>query len=285
VQATVPIQRLAALHAEIAQINGHYARFGAEPVRLIDTGGRTGSCAVVRLEGEVAQLGDWSIVCVLEHEAGRTVVRACAPMSEEHRDRLTAARGLCEACRTVRPRSKTYLLRNRTTGRTVQLGSSCVRPFTAAGSSQAAIRRAEQLATARTALSAAARRTPAPGERYIDTLAFLAHAIAAVRDGEYAPASHPAPTWSTALERLQEDAPASSGDLERASDVRHWAETRRTEDAGSYRSRRADCLAHDRLCSRELALAASAIPAYNRHLYWLIRQRHRRARQAAKGPS
>ena len=273
-EATVPLQQLAELEAQIAQINRHYQRAGAPPVQLIDTGRREEGLAIVRLEGESASVGEWQIVCVLEHEAGRTAVRACVAMGEEQRERLAAARGLCEACRTVRPRTKTYLLRHRTSGRTVQLGSSCVRPFTRVGSPEAAIRRAEQLAETRTALNAAAaRRTPAPGERYIDTTRFLAHAIAAVRDHGYEPASGAAPTWATALKLLEEDAAQSDPDLQRASDVRRWAATRRTAETGSYPSRRADCLEHERLCSRELALAASAIPAYNRHLYWLIRHR------------
>jgi hypothetical protein len=281
-EATVPLQQLGELQAQIAQINCHYQRAGAPPVELIDTGRREGELAIVRLEGESASVGEWQIVCVLEHEAGRTAVRACVEMGEEQRERLAAARGLCEACRTVRPRTKTYLLRHRTSGRTVQLGSSCVRSFTRVGSPEAALRRAEQLAEARASVTAAARRRPGPGERYIDTIVFLAHAIAVVRDRGYEPASDPAPTWAAALKLLEEDVAPPGVDLQRARDVRRWAATRRTEEPGSYRSRRADCLEHERLSSRELALAASAIPAYNRHLYWLIRHRQRRARQTAR---
>lgn len=277
-EAGVHPQRLARLEAELRQINRHYRRAGVPAVRLIDTGRHDGPLVIVRLEAESASLGEWRIVCVLEHQAGRTVVRPCTAISEEQRQRLSAARGLCEACRTVRPRTRTYVLRDRATGRTVQVGSSCLRPYTGVSSPEAAIRRAEQLADIRAAVSAAAtRRKPAPGERYIDTNAFLALAAAAVRQHGYAPASSPEPTWATALKHLQGAAEVSGQDLQRAKDVRDWAQARRTDDPGSYPSRRAACLDHDRLCSRELALAASAVPAYNRHLYRLIRHRRRQA--------
>ena len=85
-EATVPLQRLPELQAQIAQINRHYQRAGAPPVELIDTGRREGELAIVRLEGESASVGEWQIVCVLEHEAGRTAVRACVAMGEEQRD-------------------------------------------------------------------------------------------------------------------------------------------------------------------------------------------------------
>jgi hypothetical protein len=280
--AAVHPDRVERLRDELDAINRQYARAGVAPLTLAITGRRDGELLVVSLEGDAPDVGRWQIVCVLEHQAGRTIVRPCAALSDAQREALQGARALCEACRTVRPRSKTFLLRDRTTGRTVQLGSSCVRPYTRAGSADAAIRRAEQVAAAIAAVRIAARRDPPRGERYIDTDVYLAHAIEAVRAAGYAPASSNRPTWKQALERLESGASATPADLARARDVRRWAKKRRTEDdPGSYHSRRADVVEHDRLCSRELSLAASAIPAYNRHLHWLIRLRHRRAAQTA----
>ncbi|HWF25996.1 MAG TPA: hypothetical protein VG275_11140 [Solirubrobacteraceae bacterium] len=280
-QAAVHPDRLEPLRAELDAINRQYVGAGVAPLKLVNTGRRDGELLVVSLEGDAPDIGRWQILCVLEHQSGRTIVRPCAALSEAQREALQGARALCEACRTVRPRSKTFLLRDRTTGRTVQLGSSCVRPYTRAGSAEAAIHRAEQVAAAVAAVRTAARRDPPPGERYIDTDIYLAHAIEAVRAAGYAPASSNRPTWKQALERLESRASATPADLARARDVRRWAKERRTEDPGSYHSRRASAVEHDRLCSRELSLAASAIPAYNRHLHWVIRLRHRRATQSA----
>ena len=57
-------------------------RVGASPVQLVDTGRRHGSLASVRLEGRGSIVGDWEIVCVLQHQGGSTQVEPCIPMSE-----------------------------------------------------------------------------------------------------------------------------------------------------------------------------------------------------------
>jgi hypothetical protein len=132
----------------------------------------------VRLDGETASLGDWQIVCVLHHEHGQTRPQPCARISKPQLARLASARALCEACRTIRPRTKTFRLRDNSTGRTMQLGSSCLRAYTGAESPEAAVRRAESLADARAALTSASRTSsspPEPAAKYIDTTEFIPH--------------------------------------------------------------------------------------------------------------
>ncbi len=280
-EAKVPVERLAELQARVARISRRYERAGSSPVTLLDTGRRAGDLVVVRLDGQTPSLGDWRIVCVLHHEPCGTRVEPCEPISDAQRDRLASSRALCEACRTMRPRTKTFLLRERATGRTVQLGSSCLRPYTGADSPEAAIARAEALAGAADVVRVAATPTkrPSGGARYIDTSVFVAHAVAVVRACGYVPARSAGPTWSAALERLERGHTVIDADLVRAREIREWAATRRTDEPQSYPSRRAACLQHERLTSRELALAASAVPAYNRRLYWMIRRRARRTKK------
>ena len=81
----------------------------------------------------------------------------------------------------MRPRKQTFILRERASGRTIQLGSSCLRPFTGSESAEDAIRRAQIVATIRTVVAGAAHQPPDPGEQYIDTSTFLAHAVSVVR--------------------------------------------------------------------------------------------------------
>lgn len=283
-EARVPVDRLAELQARVTRISRRYERAGGSAVEVVDTGRREGDLAVVRLAGQVPTLGDWRIVCVLHHEPGGTRPEPCEPIGDAQLERLGRARALCEACRTVRPRSKTYLLRERPTRRTVQLGSSCLRAYTGVETPEAAIARAEALAGARNAIGRASAVVgrPADGDPYIDTSLFVAHAVAVVRESGYIAASGSAPTWSAALDHLERRYSVAQADLRRALQIREWAATRRTDDPDSYRSRRATCLERERLTSRELALAASAVPAYHRRLYWLVRRRKGRTKSKSR---
>jgi hypothetical protein len=127
---------------------------------------------------------------------------------------------------------------------------------------------------------------PASSDRYIDTTGFLAHAAAVVREHGFAGAREAGPTWRRALAIVDTSADASTSDTQRALAIRAWATTL-DGDGDEYRHRLAECLERDRLSSRELALAASAVRAYNRHLYWRIRREKRmhRAAEAAEEAS
>jgi hypothetical protein len=188
----------------------------------------------------------------------------------------------------VRPRSTTFLVRERLTGRTVQLGSSCVRAFTGADQPAATLRQAEAIATAGAELAAASHPTNTEtayreGDDYIDTVAFLAHAVACVREHRFVAASAPAdagpPTWRTAAERLAAAGEPSRRDLQRAREIRAWvADIGTLADDGTYEKQLAECVAADRLTPRELRRAAAAVRAYNRHLAREISDRHAQRR-------
>jgi hypothetical protein len=205
-------------------------------------------------------------VCVLRHQDGSTQVEPCMPMSEQHVERLAAARALCEACRTVRPRTQTFIVRERATGRTIQLGSSCLRPLTGAESAEEAIRRARTVANIRTVVAGAAQQPPDPGEQYIDTSAFLAHAVSVVRSHGFDCSGENDATWRVALTRLEQGVEPTAEDLTRAGEIRDRAGQLTPRDADGYRGKLAACLARERLTSRELSLAASAVRAFNRPL-------------------
>jgi hypothetical protein len=278
----VPPSSLPGLTAEIDRLSRARERTSGGRIALIDTGVRRDGLALVRVEGNGVTLGGWEIVAVLHHEEDATRVELCAPLPASQVERLREARALCEACRTVRPRTQTWLLREHATGRTVQVGSSCIKPLTGVASAARALARASALMKAHAALAAAhagAVSRRAPGDAYIDTIAFLASAVAIVRAHGFAAASEHVPTWRQALAALEQHAEPTGADVRRALEIRAWARAD-AEDAGAYRRRLAECVGRERLSSRELALAASAVRGYNRELYWRIR----RQKAAAQGP-
>jgi len=245
-------------------------------ISLRQTGLAAAGTVRVRIEGAAAQLGAWEIVAILHHGNGDTRVEACAPLSRSQLELLGDARALCEQCRTVRSRAQTWLLRERRSGRTLQVGSSCLKPLTGAVSVERALRRARLLAAASARLQTVAESDGANGEalvgdRYIDTATFLAQVAAVIRAQGWRPAGDPAPTWRAALQRMSTSGEVGALDARRARDVRAWA-AGTTREADAYRARLQQCLANDRLSSRELALAASAVRTVNRELYREIRR-------------
>jgi hypothetical protein len=109
----------------------------------------------------------------------------------------------------------------------------------------------------------------------IDPAIYLGHVAAVVRDSEYVPVTDTdeQPTWRAALERLACNADLEPAVLRRAHQILGWAASLKPRDADSYRARMAACLAQERLTVRDLPLAASAVRAFNRHLYHEIRGR------------
>ena len=127
----------------------------------------------------------------------------------------------------------------------------------------------------------------------VDTATYLAHAAAVVRDSEYVPVTDTdqQPTWRAALERLACNDDLAAADLRRAHQILGWAASLKPRDADSYRARMAACLGQERLTARDLPLAASAVRAFNLHLYYEIRgrrssqQRGRREHRALDEPA
>jgi hypothetical protein len=268
----IPTERLLDLQSRIGQLSRRLERLGASPVELVDTGRRCGSLAIVHLQGQGITVGDWEIVCVLHHQSGSIRVEPCVPMSQRQLERLGRVRALCEACRTVRPRKQTFIVRERATGRTIQLGSSCFRPLTGTESAQEAIRRAQAVARIRGVVAGAAQQPPEPGEQYIDTGRFLAHAVSVVRSHGFHRTDEENASWRIALTRVEQGGEPAMKDLTRAREIRDWVSQPTGWDDHGYQARLADCLQRERLTSRELPLAASAVRAFNRHLYWRIRR-------------
>jgi hypothetical protein len=115
----------------------------------------------------------------------------------------------------------------------------------------------------------------------IDTVTFLAHAAAVVRDHGFVPARSETerPTWREALQRLKENAHLDQADLHRAHQIKGWAASLKPRDPDGYRARMARCIASERLTTDELPLAASSIRTFNLHLYYEIRGRSDPRRQ------
>jgi hypothetical protein len=276
----IPTEQLLDLQSRIGQLSRRLARVGASPVQLVDTGRRCGSLAIVRLQGLGTTVGDWEIVCVLHHQSESNRVEPCVPISERDLERLGEARALCDACRTVRPRKQTFIVRERATGRTIQLGSSCLRPLAGMESAEEAIRRGQTVARIRTVVAGAAQHPPDPGQQYIDTSTFLAHVVRAVRSHGFHRSDEEDATWRAALTRIEQGDEPAMKDLTRAREIRQWASKLRKQNDHDFQARLAACLAGERLTSRELPVAASAVRAYNRELYWQIRRDRANRRSA-----
>ena len=117
-------------------------------------------------------------------------------------------------------------------------------------------------------------------DAFIDTATYLAHAVAVTHERHYVPAASTGapPTWRAARDRLRLGADLTPADLHRAHEILGWAASLRPRRADSYRARMAACLAQERLTDKQLPLAASAVRAFNLHLYYEIRGRKRRLR-------
>ena len=115
----------------------------------------------------------------------------------------------------------------------------------------------------------------------VDTATYLAHVVAAAREGGWTPAAAagPQPTWRSALERLEQNASVTAADMRRAHEILGWVASLRPRDPDGYRARLVTCLARQELTVRELPLAASAVRAFNLHLYYEIRGRRSAARR------
>ena len=88
-----------------------------------------------------------------------------------------------------------------------------------------------------------------------------------------------------ALDRLIAGAEVAPADLRRAREIVGWTTSLRPRDPGGYRARLATCLAHERLTLEDLPLAASAVRAFNLHLYYEIRGRESRRQHEAAAAS
>jgi hypothetical protein len=76
-----------------------------------------------------------------------------------------------------------------------------------------------------------------------------------------------------ALERLQANADLAPADLRRAHEIVGWVRSLKPRDPRGYRARMVPRIAHERLSLHDLPLAASAVRAFNLHLYYEIRGR------------
>ena len=172
---------------------------------------------------------------MLHHQDGLTRVEPCVPIGERQLELLSQARALCEACRTVRPRNQTFIMRERASGRTVQVGSSCLRPYTGVDSAAEPIRRAQTMAAATRAVSAAARNAASPARntstrsRSSRMRSTRSAATASARTGPRQPRG------GRTQARRARGAP-SIGDLRRAAEIRQWAALIGAEGAGRVSS-------------------------------------------------
>lgn len=81
----------------------------------------------VKLTGEAPSYGGWKLLAVLDFDPEAGLITRTAP-GVERVDRSEIREGYCAHCRTVRMRTKSYLVGNEA-GETKQVGSSCIKDF------------------------------------------------------------------------------------------------------------------------------------------------------------
>lgn len=118
---------------------------------------------------------------------------------------------------------------------------------------------------------------PPPSRARIDRGRYLALAAADVRARGYVSAADPGrePTWRAALAQLERGEEATGTDVRRAHEILGWVASLHPRDPDGYRANLRACFAQQHLTDEDLPLAASAVRAFNRHLFFEIRGRHR----------
>lgn len=123
----------------IARANRRLERAGAagrftytvrEWVKPVQHGRRTDHYAVVdlTLARPVIAVSGWEFIATLVHEQGGAVIVRTRP-GRQLGDLLADRTPRCDHCGRARYRKDTYVVHNPVTGRTMQLGRSCLRPF------------------------------------------------------------------------------------------------------------------------------------------------------------
>lgn len=139
---------VARLRKAVDTLNKRATRKGAFPLALLESErtwqdmptGRTLAVRRVTILGEVPDLGDWRWVARLEHTPSGNVLHrvqdwrplpshlAALPPDTLESYRMRGPQ--CDHCDTRRARNETYVVRNMTTGQTVQVGRSCLESYT-----------------------------------------------------------------------------------------------------------------------------------------------------------
>lgn len=119
------------------------------PGATLNADGTHWTCPVARVDltltGETPRLNGWRFVATLQHIEGATIVRA---LPGEDIPACYRNRGsVCDHCNANRRRNDTYVLRHED-GRTMQVGSSCIRDFLGGDDAALIAAKAEILALA-----------------------------------------------------------------------------------------------------------------------------------------
>lgn len=126
--------------ARVAKINeraakkgwtGRLTLEGQQVVREVRANGMVQQQVVVEatLSGEAPSYEGWQFLAAVDTVGEGFVLRVAPGVGETGVDRSTLEAGRCEHCGTARNRKKTYLVREEATGRTLQVGSTCIKDF------------------------------------------------------------------------------------------------------------------------------------------------------------
>lgn len=133
----IPTVMFPAINERIEELNRRGEKLGLENLlgmqtiqkRIVKDGEEEHERAIVRLTGEAPRLDGWALIAVLQHdpEAERPFFRAVPGnvVPEQYRQ---ADPENCDHCHTIRQRKDTYIVQHQD-GRTMQVGSSCLRDF------------------------------------------------------------------------------------------------------------------------------------------------------------
>jgi len=156
-------------------------------------------------------------------------------------------------------------------GRLVQVGSSCLRAFTGRPDALKELQRSERGAIARTPIPRETDSVHAapPPDPYVSTAFYLAHVCALARRDGFVSVAAASPERPATAELARatlagEEIAPSDRDAARARATIAWARERLTlaPSLTRFERRLIATLAEDRLTSRELVIAAAAVPAF-----------------------
>ncbi len=128
--------QIAAIDADDYRPVGHHGHARIiRPARVVH---------VVTVSGERPQIGGWTFVAALQHEAGGNLIRTVPGVDVQIKRDLRTAKPACEHCGLDRRRADTYVVAH-DDGRQMQIGRTCLKDFTGHDSPETIARWAELL--------------------------------------------------------------------------------------------------------------------------------------------
>jgi len=115
------------LRAAKRGFTGHFTLVGVN--KVVERNGLEQVMVEATLSGVAPAYAGWKFLAAVDTVGEGFVLRVAPGVEETGVDRSTLEAGRCEHCGVSRRRKYTYLVREEATGRTLQVGSTCIKDF------------------------------------------------------------------------------------------------------------------------------------------------------------